>query len=137
MSASAFILAQSLTWLSGCWTNEAGTSVEVWSRDYSGFMFAHSVSERDDQVRFFEQLRIQPGKDGAIYVATPAGQETTAFMETTRTDTSITFENPDHDYPQRISYRLDGDTLTATISLFDGSEARDFVKSRCKTPAGK
>jgi len=29
------------------------------------------------------------------------------------------FENPDHDFPQRIEYARAGDTLTATISTMD------------------
>ncbi len=40
------------------------------------------------------------------------------------------FENADHDYPQRIAYVRDGDTLTATISLVDGSKARSWVYRR-------
>jgi hypothetical protein len=36
------------------------------------------------------------------------------------------FENPTHDYPQRISYRMEGETLVATTSLMDGSQAQNW-----------
>ena len=35
----------------------------------------------------------------------------------------IEFANPGHDYPQRIRYWREGDTLNAEISLMDGSRA--------------
>ena len=44
--------------------------------------------------------------------------------------TSATFENAAHDYPQRIAYARDGDTLTATISAIDGSKARRWTYRR-------
>ena len=30
--------------------------------------------------------------------------------------TSVVFENLEHDFPQRIEYRLDGETLHASVS---------------------
>ena len=41
-----------------------------------------------------------------------------------------TFENAAHDYPQRITYARDGETLTATISLIDGSKAMRWTYKR-------
>ena len=35
----------------------------------------------------------------------------------------IEFSNPAHDYPQRIRYWREGDTLHAEIALLDGSRA--------------
>ena len=44
--------------------------------------------------------------------------------------TSATFENPAHDFPQRIQYRRDGDRLVATISARDGSNAMSWTYRR-------
>jgi len=41
------------------------------------------------------------------------------------------FVNPDHDYPQEIRYRRDGNRLIATISLLGGEDARSFDKQAC------
>jgi hypothetical protein len=42
----------------------------------------------------------------------------------------VTFVNAGHDYPQRIHYRATGDTLTAEISLADGSKAMRWTFNR-------
>ena len=44
----------------------------------------------------------------------------------------MTFTNPAHDYPQRISYRRDGEELVAEVSLLDGSEANRWRYRRAK-----
>jgi hypothetical protein len=36
------------------------------------------------------------------------------------------FENPHHDFPQRIVYRREGKALIATVSLNDGSNAMSW-----------
>lgn len=40
---------------------------------------------------------------------------------------------PDHDYPQRIIFRREGDALTATVSLIDGSDHRTWQYQSCGT----
>ena len=60
----------------------------------------------------------------------PAPLADLVFRLVAREAASATFENAAHDYPQRITYARDGDTLTATISLLDGSKARRWVYRR-------
>jgi hypothetical protein len=43
----------------------------------------------------------------------------------------VTFENGDHDYPQRITYRAIEDGLTAEISKLDGSRPFAYSWTRC------
>jgi hypothetical protein len=59
-----------------------------------------------------------------VYYAAPRGREpATPFRMTTITDTehdgivehTVIFENADHDYPSRITYRRKGDTLHLRI----------------------
>ena len=45
---------------------------------------------------------------------------------------SITFENGDHDYPQRISYYRTETGLAATISKLDGSRPFSDNWVKCK-----
>lgn len=49
---------------------------------------------------------------------------------TARGRASATFENPAHDFPQRIVYRRTGDSMVATISALNGSNAMSWTYMR-------
>jgi hypothetical protein len=132
MAAAAVLAAASpaasvddLAWLAGQWSREEGGrwTEESWTAPRGGVMLGHSRSGRGDSLREFEFLRIVAGADGVpAYIAQPGGRTPVPFALVRRDATSATFENAAHDYPQRITYARDGETLTATISLIDGSK---------------
>ena len=67
-------------------------------------------------------------------MAIPSGQAEAAFPLKEIGENAVTFENPQHDFPQRILYRLvDKDTLVARIEGSLGGQARsaDFPYVRC------
>lgn len=122
-----------LAWMSGHWeTSEDGRwTEESWSAPRGGIMLGHSRSGSGDRLREFEFLRLQAGADGVpVYFAQPGGRPPVAFRLTARTRTGATFENPAHDFPQRIVYRRDGDSMVATISKLDGSNAMSWTYRR-------
>jgi hypothetical protein len=51
----------------------------------------------------------------------PGGRAPVLFPLVASGRTSATFENRAHDYPQRITYRRNGNVMVATLSLADGS----------------
>ena len=56
------------------------------------------------------------GEDGSWqYWAYPSGQAPTTFAATSANADSVTFENPEHDFPQSITYRRRPDSLVASI----------------------
>lgn len=115
-----------LAWMNGRWeSNAAGRwTEESWSAPRGGVMLGFSRSGREEVLREFELLRIQAGEDGVpVYFAQPGGRPAVPFRLTSRDGTSATFENPQHDFPQRIRYVRTGDAMTATISALDGSNA--------------
>ncbi len=73
---------------------------------------------------FFEYLRIEQEGNSVIFMASPRGRPATSFIATSVSDSSATFENSQHDYPQKIGYRLDrAGRLHARISgEVDGAE---------------
>ena len=80
-------------------------------------------------LRRIESAR--PGADGVpVYIAQPGGGAPVAFGLVRHGTTSATFENAAHDYPQRIHYARDGETMTATISAIDGSKAISWTFRR-------
>lgn len=122
-----------LAWLDGQWVSEVdgGWTEESWTGPRGGVMLGHSRSGRGDALREFEFLRIAAGADGApAYIAQPGGRAAVAFALVQHDAASATFENAAHDYPQRIHYARDGDTLTATISRIDGSRPMRWVYRR-------
>lgn len=87
-----------------------------------------------DKTVEFEYLRIEQRADGIYYVAHPKGRcPGTDFKLTRASATEAVFENPQHDFPKRITYRKGADdSLTATIDGGEGSKARTFSYRRMK-----
>lgn len=133
IAASPAPRVDDLGWLAGQWISETGDrwTEESWTDPRGGVMLGHSRSGRGDVLREFEFLRIAPGADGTpAYVAQPQGGAPVSFALVRHDAASATFENAAHDYPQRIHYARDGDTLTATISAIDGSKPRRWTYRR-------
>lgn len=127
-----------LGFMAGCWTltRPNGTKIEEqWLAPAGGAMIGMSRSVRDGKLREYEFVRIVPGDDGKLrYVALPSGQTESAFPVKEIGENAVTFEAPEHDFPQRILYRLvDKDTLVARIEGSVGGKARsaDFPYGRC------
>ena len=119
-----------LGWMSGHWQSDnAGRwTEELWSAPRAGAMLGLSRSGREDVMREFEFLRIQAGEVGVpFYNAAPGGRSPPVpFRRVARDGTSATFENAQHDYPQRIRYVRTGDSMVATISAIDGSNPMEW-----------
>lgn len=122
-----------LAWMSGRWeaAGNGSWTEETWSTPRDGMMLGFSRSMREDVGGDFEFLRLAPGGDGTpTYFAQPRGGAPVAFRLVAHDANSATFENPDHDYPQRIRYRRYGRSMVAIISSIDGSGERSWNFSR-------
>ncbi|MEP1144579.1 MAG: DUF6265 family protein [Henriciella sp.] len=119
-----------LDWITGCWQSEDGKIQEVWSASEDGYYFGYATTKRDGHIVFFEQMRIDPASM-PVFNAYPAGQGPFAFPAVEVSQQSIVFANPEHDFPQKISYARDGATLTAVISKSDGSSPGAFNYLPC------
>lgn len=92
---------------------------------------------RDGRTVSHEALRIEARGEGLVYVADPSGQARTEFAAVEVTDTSVAWENPEHDFPQRIVYRRGaGDSLFARIEGESDGAVRgvDFHLARVACP---
>jgi hypothetical protein len=75
-------------------------------------MLGMSRTVRGGTTVAFEFLRIIEDEDGkVILVASPSGQQSTTFALASQTDNEAVFENPEHDFPQRVIYRLMPESL--------------------------
>jgi hypothetical protein len=105
------------TFIAGCWSfDRNGRMVEEhWLAPAGGSLLGVSRTVAGGKTVEFEFLQIREISDGLAYIAKPSGQAETTFKMTSKSANSLTFENPTHDFPQRISYRREGDTLTARV----------------------
>ena len=118
-----------LSWLSGAWverSDDGEWTEEYWTPPRGGMMIGAGMTGSGETLRHFEHMRIVSGRDRRIaFHAMPKGGPAVVFPLVRQSAGEAVFENPSNDYPQRVSYRLDGETLIATISQMDGSrEAR-------------
>jgi hypothetical protein len=126
-----------LSWLSGCWaqTRPDGLTEEHWMKPSGGTMLGMSRTVRGGRTTEFEFLQINEVVGKLAYVAKPSGQPEAAFPLKAMTDDEVVFENPTHDFPQRIIYRKGADrSVTARIEGVIDGKARgvDFPFEPCR-----
>ena len=134
--------AAKLAWMSGCWERRTPTMTvrEQWMIPGGGMLLGESRTMRGDKVVEFETLRIVEAGDTLVYHATPSGQEAAQFRALTASDTLVVFENLAHDFPQRIIYRRQADSLKARIEGVRDGKVRGidypYARASCER-AGK
>lgn len=116
---SAAAVLDNLAWMSGCWLSESPrrSIEENWMRPRGGTMFGLNRTVVDGRTVASEYLQIREVRPDTLgYVAAPSGQAETTFTFEKASKGHVAFENPAHDFPQRIIYTLAGaDSLTARI----------------------
>jgi hypothetical protein len=107
-----------LDWLAGCWRGGDGDKIveETWTEPTLDRMLAtgRTVDVKSGRTIFFEFLRIEARGDRLVYIALPRGRGETAFMGTKVEKHRLRFENPEHDDPKVIEYRLEADGTLVT-----------------------
>jgi uncharacterized protein DUF6265 len=107
-----------LGWLSGCWQGRDGDMIveETWTDPCADRMLAtgRTVDAATGRTAFFEFLRIEARGDRLVYIALPRGRGETAFPATKVEAHRLRFENPEHDDPKVIEYRLEADGTLVT-----------------------
>lgn len=107
--AAAAVAINQLTWLAGHWRMEKGGRVvdEQWMAPAAGVMLGMSRTIARGKVVGHEFTQIREGPGGALYfIAMPSGQKEAAFQLVSLSATEAVFENPEHDFPRKISYTL-------------------------------
>jgi hypothetical protein len=108
-----------LGWLQGCWEGRDGeaTVAEQWMKPDGRSMLAMSRTVKGGKTVGYEFVRVWEDEAGSVYfTAKPAGQAEASFKLVRSSASEAVFENPDHDFPQRIVYRLVApDALEARI----------------------
>lgn len=119
---------EGIGWIADHWCTEADGAVieEIWLPPAGGETLGMSRTKKAGHMTGFEFLRIV-NTDGVLsLVAQPGDRPPTTFTRSAGGANWVRFENPDHDFPQRIEYRRDGATLKAEIAG-PGSNGEEMV----------
>jgi len=126
---------QDLAWISGCWESVGGEtgSGEMWTAPAGGTLLGVSRTVKHGKTVAHEFMQIRETSPGQIaFIALPSGQSEASFPLVRLSGQEAVFENTQHDFPQRVIYRRDGDLLTGRIEGRIGGEAKaiDFPMER-------
>ncbi len=123
-----------LAWLAGCWHGEAGE--ECWLAPRGGMMLGvNRGPDRQDRSPFFELLRVVEEAGGLILLAQPAGRSpATPFRAVEIGDSRVVFANPEHDFPQRITYWREGAALKVRVEAQRDGEWQGFEQAWSPAP---
>ena len=121
-----------LAWMSGDWETGAGGRLQIeehWMAPAGRSMIGMGRTISGGHTVEFEYLRIEERAGQIFYVASPKGRcPGTDFKLTRLSGQEAIFENPEHDFPKRITYRKNSDgSLTASIDGGAGTKAMTFA----------
>lgn len=140
LSAQTTSAVSNAKWLLGKWENQTqrGKMVEEWlvinDSAYAGRSYMITAT---DSIPL-ESIKLKKEGDNLYYIPTVKGQnneQPVKFKLISSSATQLVFENPAHDFPQKISYTLEGiDSLVAEISgAVNGQQrARKFPMKRVR-----
>jgi len=126
-----------LAWLAGCWEGgqESRRREEFWIKPAGGMMLGLGRAVSNGKMIEFEYMRLHEDRGSIYFTARPSNQPEASFKLATLSRTEAVFENPEHDFPQRISYRqlADGSLLVRIEGEAQGKKrAVDFPFKRMK-----
>jgi len=139
-SHSTFNGLEKAAWLIGQWQNNSngGHGTETWEKENDSTYSATSYFVVDKDTVSSEKIKlVQSGKD-VFYIPTVRDQNSeqpVKFKMTSNQNGLLVFENPNHDFPQKITYlRISEEVIKAEISgLVNGKQkAQQFPMTRVK-----
>lgn len=126
-----------LGFISGCW--KGGDRVQIleeqWTKPAGQSMLGVGRTIKDGKTEFYEFLQIREQSDGIFYIAEPNGGKAVSFKLVKVNDSQAIFENPRHDFPQRIIYQrtIDGSLLASLEGMESGKAKRvEFLMKRVR-----
>lgn len=124
-----------LNWLVGKWirTNaQPGESgYETWTKVSTLKLTGKGVTQKGKKTIFVENLEFSVKGNDIFYVVTVTSEkQPTYFKLTELSNNGFTCENPQHDFPKKISYKRIGKNIKAVISGNGQSIDYDFVPEK-------
>ena len=121
-SNKSFEKLEKMSWLVGEWENKMpeGNLTETWIKANDSTFTGKTLFIKEKDTIHNEEIVLSQKGETLYYSPTVIGQnndEPIEFKMTNSTENEFVFENPKHDYPQKIVYKkLNSTNLVATIS---------------------
>ncbi len=109
-------------WLLGNWENKSdnGDLLENWKKVNDSLYDGESYFIKGKDTLHFEKIQMKQKGEALYYIATVKGQNNdkpVTFMRNDTIEKQLVFENPKHDFPQKISYsQITKDSIVIEIS---------------------
>ena len=117
-------------WLIGTWENKTpeGNLYETWEKVNDKELFGKSYFLKNTDTVLFETVQLIQKENRLFYIVKTTGQNENlpvSFGSTDITEGRLNFENKEHDFPQRITYKkISSDSLFAEISGIQNGKDR-------------
>lgn len=126
------------SWLSGCWEGRQRNAVieEIWSKPGGLSMLGLGRTVKSNRTTSFEFMQLREENGSVVFLPQPQGGTRLRFPLKESVGEKATFENKEHDFPQRVIYERKGKgLLLASIEgTFRGKQEREeflMKKVRC------
>ena len=130
----------SLRWMAGYWKHmtEGSETEEQWMGPLNKLMVGMSRNTDTGFNASFEFLRILQDKKGAVlYIAMPSAKKETVFTMTYYKNREVWFENPAHDFPRKIIYRMNSPgEITVILDGIEEGQPYKYEYNMSKEPCG-
>ncbi|MGH7605850.1 MAG: DUF6265 family protein [Gemmatimonadales bacterium] len=128
-----------LHWLHGCWIAATPQRIveETWTVPRGGVMIGVSRAVQGDSLTGYELVILRVRDSVLVYEAHPSDQPVAEFTARSASESGVVFENPMHDFPQRVGYRpVGGDSLVAYVegSMHGRARRVEFRYARARCP---
>lgn len=109
-------------WLLGNWENKSddGDLLENWKKVNDSLYEGESYFIKGKDTLHFEKIQMKQKGEALFYIATIKGQNNdkpVTFIHNDTIEKQLVFENPKHDFPQKIAYsKITKDSIIIQIS---------------------
>jgi len=109
-------------WLPGKWENKStdGNLLETWTKLNDSVYEGQSFFIKGKDTLHFEKIQLVQKGDNLLYISNIKGQhddKPVTFIKNDTIEKQLVFENPNNDYPKKISYNpISKDGLIIEIS---------------------
>lgn len=122
-----------LEWILGNWERQNAspgqTHLEKWWKESDRYFRGIGFTMAGADTVFVERLGIIAEKDELFYVAEVQANPAPVYFKFIHLEKySFVCENPEHDVPKKIAYKLEGRKMTAKLSWEDGGFDVVFLK---------
>ena len=109
IAASKYAKIEQLKWLKGNWENvtELEQSFEHWTQENDSTLLGHSFTLIGTDTVFAEKVTVKQNGDNVYFTVIAYQQnndQPVTFIMRDSKKGVFTFENPEHDFPTRITY---------------------------------